>query len=101
MKILALLDVDEKELAKTGFSFTHEMGWVKESGITLKKYKKVKDNSEEFTDLAQIHTQGLKEGIRCALYTNYYKSDTGCDNNCCVNENLYNKVINVVNRQII
>lgn len=38
MKIVAVLDVDEKLLAETGNSFEEEMEWVVQSGITLSNY---------------------------------------------------------------
>ena len=38
MKILAVLDVDEKMLDQTGHSFEEEMGWLAQSGITLRSY---------------------------------------------------------------
>lgn len=39
MKMFAILEVDEKALEKTGHSFEEEMGWVEQSGITLKGYQ--------------------------------------------------------------
>jgi len=38
MKILAVLDVDEGKIAKTGRSFKEEMGRLAQSGITLSSY---------------------------------------------------------------
>lgn len=38
MRIIAVLDVDEEKLARTGHSFEEEMGWAAESGITLTSY---------------------------------------------------------------
>ncbi|MFG6345220.1 MAG: hypothetical protein K1W35_16220 [Lachnospiraceae bacterium] len=38
MRIIAVLDVDEKKLAKTGHSFEEEIGWAVQSGITLTSY---------------------------------------------------------------
>ena len=35
MRIIAVLDVDEEKLVRTGHSFEEEMGWAAESGITL------------------------------------------------------------------
>lgn len=46
MRIIAILDVDEKKLIETGHSFEYELGWVNESGIRLKEYKEVDDCSE-------------------------------------------------------
>lgn len=38
MRIIAVLDVDEKKLAQTGHSFEEEIGWAVQSGITLTSY---------------------------------------------------------------
>ncbi|MEY8324923.1 hypothetical protein AALB47_13615 [Lachnospiraceae bacterium 54-11] len=38
MRIIAVLDVDEEKLVRTGHSFEEEMGWAAESGITLTSY---------------------------------------------------------------
>lgn len=38
MRIIAVLDVDEEKLVRTGHSFEEEMGWTAESGITLTSY---------------------------------------------------------------
>lgn len=39
MKIIAVLDIDEKKLGETGCSFEDEMGWTVKSGIYLKEYQ--------------------------------------------------------------
>ena len=46
----------------------------------------VKQEAEQckLYDTISIHTNGLEEGIRCAVCTNQIKSDTGCDGGCCV-----------------
>lgn len=51
-------------------------------------------------DLVLIHTQGLNEGIRCAMCTNGMKSDRGCDGSCVVNNAMYKKVIDVIESNI-
>lgn len=51
-------------------------------------------------DLALIHTEGLDEGIRCAMCTNAMKSDRGCDGSCVVNETMYKKVLKVIEDNI-
>ncbi|MDE5824332.1 MAG: hypothetical protein K2H91_06580 [Lachnospiraceae bacterium] len=38
MRIIAVLDADEKKLAWTGHSFEEEIGWAVELGITLTSY---------------------------------------------------------------
>ena len=58
----------------------------------------VKQETEkyEFYDTISIHTNGLEEGIRCAVCTNQIKSDTGCDGGCCVDENLVKRICDVI-----
>lgn len=52
-------------------------------------------------DLALIHTEGLDEGIRCAMCTNSMKSDRGCDGSCVVDKDMYKKVMDVIENHII
>lgn len=54
----------------------------------------------EDTDIKLIHTGGLDEGIRCAMCTNSMKSDRGCDGGCVVNESMYKKVLEVVEKHM-
>lgn len=51
-------------------------------------------------DVKAIHTQGLDEGIRCAMCTNSMRSDMNCDGGCIVNENMYKAVMNTINNHI-
>ena len=51
-------------------------------------------------DVMAIHTQGLAEGIRCAMCTNTMKSDRGCDGGCVVDEDMYKKVMETINNQM-
>lgn len=51
-------------------------------------------------DVMAIHTQGLEEGIRCAMCTNSMKSDRGCDGGCVVNEDMYKKVMDTIKNQM-
>ena len=51
------------------------------------------------SDLALIHTEGLDEGIRCAMCTNHIKSDRGCDGGCVVDNNMYKAVMDVIEKQ--
>ncbi len=46
MKVIAVLEVDERKLAETGNSFEEEMGWAAQSGIILKEYKEADKASE-------------------------------------------------------
>ena len=56
---------------------------------------------ESCEDIMTIHTQGLDEGIRCAMCTNSMKSDRGCDGGCVVNEAMYKEVINTIRNHIV
>lgn len=52
------------------------------------------------SDVMAIHTQGLDEGIRCAMCTNSMRSDRGCDGGCVINEDMYKKVMETINNQM-
>ena len=55
--------------------------------------------AEEYNnDYILVHTQGLDVGIQCAMCTNPMKSDRGCDGGCSVNEEMYKKVLDVIER---
>ena len=56
---------------------------------------------EPCEDVMAIHTQGLDEGIRCAMCTNSMKSDRGCDGGCVVNEAMYKEVMNTIRNHIV
>ena len=56
---------------------------------------------ESCEDVMAIHTQGLDEGIRCAMCTNSMKSDRGCDGGCVVNEAMYKEVMNTIRNHIV
>ena len=60
----------------------------------------VKQEAEKYElyDTISIHTNGLEEGIRCAVCTNQIKSDTGCDGGCCVDENLVKRICDVIHK---
>lgn len=49
----------------------------------------------------KMYSDGLEEGIRCALCTNPIKSDRGCDGGCRVDEDLYKRILNVIDRHIV
>ena len=51
-------------------------------------------------DLALIHTEGLDEEIRCAMCTNYMKSDRGCDGSCVVDKDMYKAVMDAIEKRI-
>lgn len=51
-------------------------------------------------DLVAIHTEGLDEGIRCAMCTNSMANDLGCDGECVVNKSMYEKVMDVIENHI-
>lgn len=56
---------------------------------------------EPCEDVMAIHTQGLAEGIRCAMCTNSIKSDRGCDGGCIVDEDMYKKVVDTIRNHIV
>ena len=72
-----------------------------EMGKYLRETLKILQESPcEDTDIKLIHTGGLDEGIRCAMCTNSMKSDRGCDGGCVVNESMYKKVLEVVEKHM-
>ena len=71
-------------------------------GGYLDGYEKALEQAScEDADVKLIHTQGLDEGIRCAMCTNLMANDRGCDGACVVNEIMYKKVLDVIRKQII
>ena len=66
----------------------------------LKELKQLREQ-EPCDDIMTIHTQGLDEGIRCAMCTNSMKSDRGCDGGCVVNEAMYKEVMNTIRNHIV
>lgn len=56
---------------------------------------------EPCEDVMVIHTQGLDEGVRCAMCTNSMKSDRGCDGGCRVDEDMYKEVMNTIEKHIV
>lgn len=65
-------------------------------GMAIKALEQQSDSD----DVMAIHTQGLTEGIRCAMCTNSMKSDRGCDGGCVVDNEMYKKVIDTINNQM-
>lgn len=51
-------------------------------------------------DYAIININGLDEDIRCAMCTNHMKNDRGCDGGCVVDENMYKRVTEVIERHM-
>lgn len=65
-------------------------------------YEKIKNMTlESCEDMVAIHTQGLDEGIRCAMCTNSLKNDSGCDGGCVVDEDMYKEVMNTIRNHIV
>ncbi len=58
-------------------------------------------SQESRDDVMAIHTQGLDEGVRCAMCTNSMKSDTGCDGGCMVDDELFKRIMDTINNHII
>lgn len=57
-------------------------------------------DQESSEDVMAIHTQGLEEGIRCAMCTNSMKNNRGCDGGCVVNDEMYKEVMEVISKQM-
>lgn len=57
--------------------------------------------AEDYEDIKLIRTNGLDEGIRCALCTNPRHTERGCDGGCQVNEHLYDEVMNTIHLFIV
>lgn len=106
MKYVAILDSDDElsedtinGLKETVFvgdektPYCFEFTSIKEEPKTLEQ--------EPCEDIMTIHTQGLDEGIRCAMCTNSMKSDRGCDGGCVVNEAMYKEVMNTIRNHIV
>ena len=77
--------------------------WAEDEAFKLdidKAIEIVKQAAEQYElyDTISIHTNGLEEGIRCAVCTNQIKSDTGCDGGCCVDENLVKRICDVIHK---
>lgn len=51
-------------------------------------------------DYAIININGLDEGIRCAMCTNHMKNDRGCDGGCVVDNDMYERVMEVIEKCI-
>lgn len=60
-----------------------------------------KEIADDYEDIELIRTNGLDEGIRCALCTNPRANERGCDGNCRVNEYLYDEVMNTIRLFIV
>ena len=73
---------------------------IGEKNVWAKAIEIVKQEAEKYKlyDTISIHTNGLEEGIRCAVCTNQIKSDTGCDGGCCVDENLVKRICDVIHK---
>lgn len=56
---------------------------------------------DEWDDSISIHSEGLEEGIRCAMCTNPIHNDRGCDGGCRYDEDMYKKVLDVIDRHTI
>ena len=56
---------------------------------------------EPCEDIMAIHTQGLDEEIRCTMCTNPMRSDRGCDGGCLYDEDMYEKVMDVIRNHFV
>ena len=73
------------------------LSWrIDEFGILCCKInRELEDNSYD-NDIMLIDTRGLEEGIRCAICKNPIKTNSGCDGGCVVDEDLVNKICDVI-----
>lgn len=96
---------DEK-VAKTILESKKEFkAWLERLRWNTKKVDELARELEQLkstakNDLVLIHTEGLDEGIRCAMCTNYMRSDRGCDGNCIVDKDMHKAVMNVIKKSI-
>lgn len=60
MRVVALLEVDEKILTESGQSFCEEMGWAAQSGINLLEYKKIAGDGD-YEYAAFVWNKGKRE----------------------------------------
>ncbi len=54
----------------------------------------------EKMDKVEQNLSHIDISIRCAMCTNPMKSDRGCDGGCRVDEEMYKKVLSVINKEI-
>lgn len=52
MRLIALVEVDEKVLKETGHSFEDEMGWVAQSGVRLLDSREISEENYEYAAFA-------------------------------------------------
>lgn len=75
-----------------------------EQESVINKSKQIADADKPITEdnscLATIHTEGLDEEIRCVMCSNRMKSDRGCDGSCVVDNTMYKKVMDAIERRI-
>ena len=92
-----IIDKLEEEKVKGIYDSSSIIG---EKNVWAKAIEIVKQEAEQYKlyDTISIHTNGLEEGIRCAVCTNQIKSDTGCDGGCCVDENLVKRICDVIHK---
>ena len=106
MKYVAILDSDD-ELSEDTINGLKETVFVgDEKNPYCFEFTSIKEEpkaleKEPCEDIMTIHTQGLDEGIRCAMCTNSMKSDRGCDGGCVVNEAMYKEVMNTIRNHIV
>lgn len=97
MKYIAIIDADEKPVSCEFIGCNGNVApYLIGSTNNIKAL-----NQEPCEDVMAIHTQGLDEGIRCAMCTNSMKSDSGCDGGCVVNKYVYREVMNTIENHIV
>ena len=86
-----------KHEAETLVSLDAYKDVCKELAIAMEQLHKLGEKKECKTEeCITVNTQGLDEGIRCAMCTNTMANDRGCDGACRVDDAMYNKVLKVI-----
>ena len=98
-KIIEKLEIERTTANNTFVKYEMNVDLGRVFGLE-KAIEIVKQEEEQYKlyDTISIHTNGLEEGIRCAVCTNQIKSDTGCDGGCCVDENLVKRICDVIHK---
>lgn len=94
-----------EEQTKFLYSIADNIGTTGIEDFTCKDGEKMREiikalEQPTSDDVMAIHTQGLAEGIRCAMCTNSMKSDKGCDGGCVVDNKMYKKVMETIKSQM-
>ena len=87
---------EEFEKQLDGMAFNGEnLGKFLRENYTLSEPTKT-----EPTAITEEMTNGIDEGIRCAMCTNPMANNRGCDGMCKVDKTMYRKVLDVINNTL-